>query len=191
MIVAGAALVDVALLSAPASAPSSPTPSTPARASSSSPAQPPYSSASSSSSESAISSRARFRPLTGLRVIAFLALSFAVCSCCALTSSIATPPPPIAKLTTVPSPVAPAATAAPLALLTPTNLPPKSLKTAALAQIPLSHSLPPTPGTSPRGAPGAPNSERIRVAQPVVTSTAMLWLTASRLRAEIIEPSSA
>jgi hypothetical protein len=76
-------------------------------------------------------------------------------------------------------------------LLTPTNLPPKSLKTAALAQIPLSHSLPPTPGTSPSGAPGAPNSERIRVAHPVVTRTATLWLTASRLRADTMEPSSA
>jgi hypothetical protein len=191
MIVAGAALVEVVLLSVPVSVASSPTLSTPARASSSSPAHPPYSSAPSSSSESAISSRARFRPLTGLRAITFLASSFTACSCCALTSAMATPPSPTAKVTTVPSPAAPAATAAPLALLTPTNLPPKSLNTTALAQMPLSHSLPPTPGTRPSGAPGAPNSERIRVAHPVVTSTAMLWLTASRFRAETIEPSNA
>jgi hypothetical protein len=184
-------LIDVVLFSVPASVASSPTPSTPARASSSSPAHPPYSSASSSSSESAISSRARLRPLTGLRVTVFLASSTAVCSCCRLTSAIAKPPSPTANPMTVPSPVVPAATAAPLTLLTPTNLPLKSLKTAARAQMPLSHSLPPTPGTSPSGAPGAPNSERIRVAHPVVTSTATPWLAASRLRADTIDPSNA
>jgi hypothetical protein len=178
-------------LSLKSGAVSATSPSTPAKASSSSPAHPPYSSASSSSSESAISSSARLRPLTGLRARAFLASSLAACSCCLLTSSIATPPSPIAKPTAVPSPTAPAATAAPLALLTPTNLPPKSRKTAALAQIPVSHSLPPTPGTRPNGAPGAPNSERILVAHPVVTSTASPWLAASRFRAETMEPSSA